>query len=180
MRLELDNTMMMVIDVQERLFPHIQHNDKLLSRLQILIKGLQALAVDIMLNEQYKKGLGATLAPIAQLLTTTPTFEKVTFSAIDDDPSKQHITGKAKKNIILAGVESHVCVMQTALDLLAQDYLPVIVVDAVGSRHELDHQTALLRLRDSGALLATTESILFELCRSSKNPSFKTISGLVK
>lgn len=180
MRITADHSLLLVIDVQQRLTPHIDGHKQVVSRIARLINGIQALDVPILVNEQYKKGLGETVPELQQLLLEEPHFEKVTFSGYDDQETRQAIERQAKKYIIICGIETHVCVMQTALDLLAADYIPIIVGDAVGSRFAQDRETALIRLRQSGAILATTESILFELCRSSKAPAFKAISALVK
>lgn len=180
MRITTDNALLLVIDVQERLKPHINGHKKIASRIARVIQGATILDLPIIVNEQYKKGLGDTIAELKPLLNDYPHFEKVTFSACDDESSMQAIVQQDKKQVILCGIETHVCVMQTALDLLSAGYTPVIVCDAVGSRFAIDHKTALKRLAQAGAVLATSESILFELCRSSKAPAFKAISGLVK
>lgn len=180
MRITADSALLLVIDVQERLTPHISGHKKIVSRIARIIRGAVALQLPVIVNEQYKKGLGETVAELKPLLMDYPHYEKVTFSGFDDVATQQAIEQQDKPYIILCGVETHVCVMQTALDLLESGYTPVIVCDAVGSRFGKDHKTALKRLSQAGAVLATTESILFELCRSSKAPAFKTISGLVK
>lgn len=180
MRITTGDSLLLVIDVQQRLTPHIDGHRRVVSRIARLINGMQALQVPIMVNEQYKKGLGETVPELQPLLLEEPHFEKVTFSGYDDRATMQAIQQQSKKHIIICGIETHVCVMQTALDLLAAEHTPVIVCDAVGSRFAEDRETALIRLRQAGAILATSESILFELCRSSKAPAFKTISSLVK
>lgn len=180
MRITTENAFLLIIDVQERLTPHISEYQALVSRIARLIQGADALALNILVNEQYKKGLGDTVAELQPLLSHCPHFEKVTFSSCDDKATMAAISAQNKSFVIIGGIETHVCIMQTALDLLSADYTPVIVCDAVGSRFKKDHKTALKRLSQAGAILTTSESILFELCRSSKNSAFKTISGLVK
>lgn len=180
MRITTDNAQLIVIDVQERLTPHIADYENVITRIARLIAGMQALAIPIAVNEQYKKGLGETVAALQTPLADAPHFEKVTFSACDDDATLAHLQAQQRRQVILCGIETHVCVMQTALDLLAAGFQPVIVCDAVGSRFVDDHQRALGRLQQAGVILTTSESLLFELCRSSKNPAFKSISALVK
>ena len=172
----------MLIDIQEKLAPHIAEHRKLLKKTAILIQGLQALNIPIMVNEQYPKGLGHTLPELTQLLSekNTPVFEKTTFSACDTPTSWHHIAQQNRNNVILFGTETHVCVMQTALDLLDNGMQPIIITDAVGSRDLYDRKIAIRRMRRAGAVVTTTEAILFELCRSSEDPAFKTISALVK
>lgn len=181
-RIARENTQAMVIDVQERLTPHILDHGKIVKKIVTLIKGLQALDIPIMLNEQYKKGLGDTLPEIQEVLegSNAKGFEKVTFSACDNDDSWHHLAQQNRSIIILCGVETHVCVMQTALDLLDNGMQPVIIGDAVGSRFAYDKKQAIRRIRRAGGVITTVESILFELCRSSKDPAFKTISHLIK
>lgn len=181
-RIARENTQAMIIDVQERLTPHILDHDKITKKIVTLIKGLQALDIPIMLNEQYKKGLGETLPEITEVLegSNAKGFEKVTFSACDTDDSWHHLAQQNRSIVILCGVETHVCVLQTALDLLDNGMQPVIIGDAVGSRFAYDKKQAIRRIRRAGGVITTVETILFELCRSSKDPAFKTISNLIK
>ena len=181
-RIARENTQAMIIDVQERLTPHIYDHENIVKKTVTLIKGLQALDIPIMLNEQYKKGLGDTLPEIRDVLEgdNAKSFEKVTFSACDNDDSWHYLAQQNRSIVLLFGVEAHVCVMQTALDLLDNGMQPVIIADAVGSRFPYDKKQAIRRIRRAGGVISTVESILFELCRSSKDPAFKTISNLIK
>ena len=181
-RIDSENTQAMIIDIQERLTPHIYDHESIVKKTVTLIKGLQALGIPIMLNEQYKKGLGETLPEIRDVLESdnTKSFEKVTFSACDNDDSWNHLAQQNRSIVLLFGVEAHVCVLQTALDLLDNGMQPVIIGDAVGSRFPYDKKQAIRRIRRAGGVITTVETILFELCRSSKDPAFKTISNLIK
>ena len=181
-RIDRENTQAMIIDIQERLTPHIYDHENIVKKTVTLIKGLQALGIPIMLNEQYKKGLGETLPEIRDVLESdnTKSFEKVTFSACDNDDSWNHLAQQNRSIVLLFGVEAHVCVLQTALDLLDNGMQPVIIGDAVGSRFPYDKKQAIRRIRRAGGVITTVETILFELCRSSKDPAFKTISNLIK
>ena len=181
-RIARENTQAMLIDVQERLAPHIYDHENIVKKTVTLIKGLQALDIPIMLNEQYKKGLGDTLPEIREVLAdnNAKSFEKVTFSACDNDESWHHLAQQNRSIVLLFGTEAHVCVMQTALDLLDNGMQPVIIGDAVGSRFPYDKKQAIRRIRRAGGVISTVESILFELCRSSQDPAFKTISNLIK
>lgn len=180
MRILAEETLLSVIDVQERLTPHIADYQRVVARIERLINGAKALDVPVVVSEQYKKGLGDTVAELQSVIANAPRFEKVTFSVCDDAPTLTHFQSLNCRNVILCGIETHVCVMQTALDLLANDFQPIVVADAVGSRFDSDHDTALRRLANAGVIVTTSESLLFELCRSSKSPAFKAISGLVK
>jgi nicotinamidase-related amidase len=180
MRIDKEKTIALVVDVQEKLFPHIYKNEEKLQRMKILIKGLNILKVPIVLNEQYKRGLGETIAPIKELLGGVKSYEKVTFSCCQNTPTLTHVLESGRKTALVFGFETHICVMQTCIDLLASGVSPVLIVDCVGSRKEFDHDIALQRLTQSGVKLATVESVLFELCKSSKENGFKEISELVK
>lgn len=181
-RIARENTQAMIIDVQERLTPHIYDHENIIKKTVTLIKGLQALGIPIMLNEQYKKGLGDTLPEIRDVLEgdNAKSFEKVTFSACDNNDTWHHLAQQNRSTILLLGVEAHVCVLQTALDLLDNGMQPVIIGDAVGSRFPYDKKQAIRRIRRAGGVITTVETILFELCRSSEDPAFKTISNLIK
>lgn len=180
MRICLEDTFLLVVDVQERLTPHITNAEQVISRIKRVISGVQALHLPIIVNEQYRKGLGETVAELQAILAKAPHYEKVTFSACDDDKTRQAMEATGRKNVVICGIETHVCILQSALDLLTLGYQPIIVCDAVGSRFTSDHDSALARLSQAGAILTSSESILFELCRSSKAEAFKTISQLVK
>lgn len=181
-RIARENTQAMIIDVQERLAPHIYDHENIVKKIITLIKGLQALGIPIMLNEQYKKGLGDTLPEIREVLEgdNAKSFEKVTFSACDNNDSWHHLAQQNRSVVLLFGVETHVCVLQTALDLLDNGMQPVIIGDAVGSRFPYDKKQAIRRIRRAGGVITTVETILFELCRSSQDPAFKIISNLIK
>ena len=181
-RIQRENCQAMSIDVQEKLSPHIYRYNDILKKTLILIQGLQVLDIPILLNEQYPEGLGRTVPEIMAVLDTTKskTIEKVTFSACDNDETWNYLAQQNRISVLVFGVEAHVCVMQTVLDLLDNGMQPVVIADAIGSRSAYDRRQAIRRMRRAGAVITTTEAILFELCRSSKDPAFKAISQLVK
>lgn len=181
-RIDIQETQALLIDVQERLMPHIHEHSAVAKKIVTLIQGLQALGVPVMRNEQYKKGLGETIPEILAVLSeeNQQSFEKKSFSVCDNPPSWAHIAKQNRRIVLLFGIETHVCVLQTALDLLDAGMQPVVIADAVSSRSPYDKKIALRRMRRAGAITTTVESILFELCRSAENPVFKTISNLVK
>lgn len=181
-RIQRENCQAMIIDVQEKLSPHIYRYNDILKKTLILIQGLQTLHIPILLNEQYPEGLGRTVPEIMAVLDTTKskTIEKVTFSACDNDETWNYLAQQNRISVLVFGVEAHVCVMQTVLDLLDNGMQPVVIADAIGSRSAYDRRQAIRRMRRAGAVITTTEAILFELCRSSKDPAFKAISQLVK
>ena len=180
MRILREETAAVIIDIQERLYPHIYEHQALSDRTAILIQGLKVLNIETLVTQQYTKGLGETVASVRALFEPFHHIEKTAFSCCDDPGFSEVLKKLDKKNIILAGIETHVCVLQTALDLIEQGFMPVIIEDCVSSRNPADKNTAVLRLRSEGAIISSSESILFELCRYSGTDEFKAISKLVK
>jgi nicotinamidase-related amidase len=180
MRILREQTAGLVIDIQERLFPFISGNETLAQNAAILIKGLQVLEIPIVVTEQYTKGLGPTIQPVQQLFTGTQPIEKLAFSCCDEPAFMKHLQSLNKKFIIITGIESHVCVLQTTVDLLENGFVPVVVEDCISSRRLNDKILAVKRMRNLGAVITTYESILFELLRYSGSDEFRAISKLVK
>lgn len=180
MRITKDHTVGLVIDIQERLLPHIAEHEMLLKNVKILVEGLNALEIPVMVTEQYRKGLGETVSVIQEALMHFDPMEKMTFSCCDDPHFIVKLNNLAKKNVIVCGIESHVCVLQTVIDLLESGFQPVVVEDCISSRKLLDKEIAVRRMSREGAIITSYESILFELARISGTDSFKAISKLVK
>ncbi|SHI40050.1 Nicotinamidase-related amidase [Dethiosulfatibacter aminovorans DSM 17477] len=180
MRILKENTGAIIIDLQERLVPHMHEKDELLKNTEILIKGLTALGIPYFVSEQYPKGIGHTVDNISEILGECEYLEKMSFSCCDEASIDGILNKMDKKWIIVAGVESHICVQQTVIDMLEKGCVPVLVEDCVSSRKENDKRIAVERMRQAGAIVTTYESILFELCRYAGNSTFKTISNLVK
>lgn len=180
MRINVEDAVFCLVDVQERLFPHMANKEIIERNLITLIKGLRLHEIPFIINEQYKKGIGETIPAIAQLVESDPHFEKTTFSCCKNEPTMDAIKNAGKKVVIVAGIETHVCVLQTCLDLLEAGLQPVIVTDCVSSRAEYNTIMAIERLVQAGVIPTTYESILFELTVNAKNPVFKEISQLVK
>ncbi len=180
MRILKENALAMVVDVQERLFPHIHDYVGLEKNLGILIEGLKILGIPIFVTEQYPKGLGKTIDSVSDMVTDYPPREKTAFSCCDEPAIMEQIELTTKREMILAGVESHVCILQTALDLYERGFKPIVVEDCVGSRKPEDKRIAMKRLAQEGIRVTSYESILFELCRFTGHESFRAISKLVK
>jgi len=180
MRILKDKTAAVVIDVQEKLYPHMCGNEQLKENLIILIKGLKQLNIPILVSQQYTKGLGPTITPVHEALGEYSIIEKTSFSCYDEPPFQENSFLLGKKFVIIAGIEAHVCVLQTVIDLLENEYIPVLVEDCVSSRKLNDKLIAVERMRSEGALVTTYESLLFELCRYAGTDTFKAISQLVK
>jgi nicotinamidase-related amidase len=180
MRIPKDKTAGLVIDIQERLFPFISENEKLVKNVPVLIEGLKVLEIPIFVTEQYVKGLGETIATIARATEGIPRTEKMAFSCCDEPSFMEKLALSGRDHVVIAGIESHVCVLQTTLDLLANGFHPVVVEDCISSRRLNDKTVAIERMRKAGAIITTYESILFELLRYSGTEQFKAISKLVK
>jgi hypothetical protein len=180
MRILRDKTVALVIDFQERLFPFIHENELLLKNVPVLIKGLKTLNIPFLITEQYVQGLGSTVQPIAVCLEGITRIEKSAFSCCDEPKFMLELASSAMENVIVMGIESHVCVLQTVIDLIRNGYRPIVVEDCISSRKENDKRIAIGRMRKEGAFITTYESILFELLRVSGTAEFKSISKLVK
>lgn len=179
MKVLSQNAVAVCIDLQEKLFPTIHNNMQLEQKVITLISGLNTLKVPIVITEQYPKGLGLTILPIKNLISSR-VIEKKTFSCCGSEEFNETLKALSKKIIVLFGIESHVCVLQTAVDLKAQGYIVFVVVDCISSREEMDKEIAIHRFDREGVFLTTVESLLFELCETSEHKSFKVISKLVK
>lgn len=180
MRIILNESAGLIIDIQEKLFPHIHKGRQLENNTRILVQGLKALDVPVLITEQYTKGLGFTIPGIKSLFTDANQIEKTSFSCCDEKEFEDQLQFLKKRNIIIAGIEAHVCVLQTTIDLINIGFQPVVVADCISSRKEADKEIAIGRMRQEGAIITTYESILFELTRDSRNSIFKEISKLVK
>lgn len=180
MRILKDSTIGVVVDMQERLFPVIHDNTTLEKNVQTLIQGLSVLEVPLMVTEQYKKGLGETIDSINSLVDKYFHSEKIAFSCCDEPTFMEHVETSKKRSVLIAGIESHICVLQTAIDLKERGFTPVVIEDCVASRNPENKRIAMKRLHQEGILVSSYESILFELCRFAGNDAFKAISKLVK
>ncbi len=180
MKIKAENCLFVQVDVQEKLFPHILNKEELEKNLVTLVKGLKLHKIPIIVNEQYKKGIGETIPSLRELVDDYPHFEKTTFSCCGNKDGLEAIKLINKKFVILAGIETHICVLQTALDLLEENLQPIVVTDCVNSRKQNDKDVAIQRLIQAGVIPTTYESLLFELTVNAKNPVFKEISKLVK
>lgn len=178
-----DDSAVVVIDVQEKLFPHILNHKQIEWNILRLLKGACALGVAVCGTEQYPQGLGSTIEPISQQLTSLSKFDvpaKSMFSCRECRELFTALFDSGVRNLLLCGAETHVCIAQSALDLMAQGFNVFVCVDAIGARSEVDHRFGIRRMENSGATLTTTEAALFEWCEKSGSDEFKTISKLIQ
>ena len=171
-----DSTLL-VVDVQEKLVPAIHGASRMIWNIRRLIDAAQLLGVPCLATEQYPEGLGPTVHDLAQRLPDRPTKQR--FSCCGSELMKGW-TQKDIYKVVVAGIETHVCVLQTVLDLLSAGFRAYVVADATAARHAIDYEIALRRMEASGATLTTTEGVIFEWCETSAAPEFKQISQLVR
>ena len=180
MRIKKEQTAALVVDIQEKLFPVIASKEDLLANCIKLLKGLQILDIPVIVTQQYTKGLGDTIPEIRSLVPDFSYTEKRDFSCCGEQDVMIRLRELNAHHVIIFGIESHVCVLQTALDLKDSGFNPVIIMDAVSSRFPVNMELAKERFRHEGIMMTSVESILFELTVSSASPEFREISGLAK
>lgn len=180
MRIKKEHTIALVVDIQERLLPAVDENETILSNNVKLLNGLAALNISVMVTQQYTKGLGETVSAIKEAIPNFSPIEKTSFSCYDEPTFALNLENSGKHTVIISGIESHVCVQQTVIDLLAHGFTPVVIADCVSSRKASDKAVAIERMRQEGAIISTYESILFELTRSAKAEGFKEISKIIR
>lgn len=176
--MQATTTGLLVIDVQEKLLPLIPERDRLVLNIRFLIDAAELFGILIQATEQYPKGLGATVAVLADRLPPRP--EKTAFSCCAIPEVPQRFGEAGRKQILVAGIEAHVCVQQTALDLLHRGFEVFIAADAVASRYAVDRDFALRRLEQAGCILTTTEAAAFEWAGRAGTEPFRTLSRLVQ
>lgn len=180
MRILPEETIALVIDFQEKILPPIFDRDEFLKRCNILLEGLKELGIPTLVTAQYTKGLGNTIPEMIEALGHDKFYEKFTFSGLGNEELVKALADSGRKNVIICGIESHVCVLQSLIDVKAAGYQPIMVEDCVSSRKENDKKIAIERAKQEGAIITTYESILFELLQSAKSEHFKAVSKLVK
>lgn len=180
MKLKADKAVAIAIDYQERLMPAMSNQTRLLEKSVCLLKGLKLLGVPTILTQQNTKGLGMSVQEIYDAAGTREYMDKMAFSICSDEAIKEAVEKPGREQVILCGVEAHICVLQTAIDLKAAGYEPVIVTDCISSRREEDKQTAVYRAMQEGILVTTCEALLFELLGKAGSDTAKAILRLVK
>jgi nicotinamidase-related amidase len=183
MLIDASKATLLLVDVQERLLPAMTAPDEMLKRCAILLKAARALDVPVTVSEQYPKGLGRTVPDLKAEIGNAPVFEKLAFSCWKEPALKDHLIGHHESQrplVILAGIEAHVCVIQTAADLSAAGFGVFAVADAMSSRASSSHALALDRMRQNGVSVVNTEMVVFELLRQAGTAEFKALSALVR
>ncbi|GAB4299293.1 MAG: hydrolase [Ignavibacteriaceae bacterium] len=178
--LRRETTGLLIIDIQEKILPVVVNPDMVVNNSVKLIRGFNILQIPVLYTEQYPKGLGSTHKTIRDELIKSKLYIKMSFSCFGAEGLFSYLTNQNVSQIVVAGIESHVCVQQTVLDLLANGFRVNVAADAVSSRKEVDYSISLERMRANGAEITTTESILFELVTVSGTDEFRKISALIK
>ncbi len=174
------DTVLVIVDIQERLAAVMSERQRVVENCLHLIELARLQNVPILLNEQYPKGLGPTVAEIKEVLQPYQPHEKVTFSCCGMGTFADTLKATGRKKVILCGMETHVCVLQTCIDLVAKGYVVHAVSDAICSRTKENYRTALEYMRDAGAVLTCTETVLFQLLEKAGTEEFKIISKRIK
>ena len=180
MLMDAENSVVVVIDVQERLAPAISDLDRVLQSHELVLKTAVELSVPVFVTEQYPKGLGHTIERFKGFYNSEHVFEKLSFSSVGCTPFMEALTALGRRQIIVTGIEAHVCVMQTVLQLLDERYDVFVVADAIGSRTEENKRLGLERMIRSGAEVVSSEMVMFEMLKKAGTPEFKTLSSLLK
>jgi nicotinamidase-related amidase len=183
MTLDRERTALVVIDVQERLFPAMDadHREEVMRNIKVLTAAARRLNLGTLVTEQYPKGLGHTLQEVKDALPAgVQPVEKVAFSCLGVDAFRSRLTATGARQILLSGIEAHVCVLMSALDLLAEGYAVHIVADAVTSRTQANWRLAMAQLRQAGAVVTTTETVLFQLLGQADTDDFRELARLIR
>jgi nicotinamidase-related amidase len=173
--LDAEHCALIVVDIQEKLLPPIFQKEELVRNSQLLIRAAGVLKIPSLVSTQYSKGLGPTVPEVASLLPETEAIDKDRFSCFGSDAfctQLKRLPGN-RNTLLLCGMESHICVAQTALAALREGYLVHVASDAVSSRTEWNWKIGLERMRAAGAVISSTEMMIYELMRSSSSPAFK-------
>lgn len=178
--LNAENSLFFLIDIQDRLVGMLKNREEIAKNNSILAKAAKILGVPVIASEQYPNGLGSTILEVREYLNTENILEKTSFSALATDTIKAKLESLNRKKVVLTGIETHICVYQTARALLDAGYEVYVVKNACSSRSSKDYRTALELMRDYGVKLTCVETVLFELLGSSKHPNFKEIQALIK
>lgn len=180
-RLRPENTLLLVVDIQERLAPHIADGAGVRRKAAALAEGCHLLGVPVYVTEQYPKGLGHTVPELLPAVEAAQgVLEKTSFSCMGDESIAARVQAAQRPNVVLCGIETHICVLQTALDLLDRGHDVFIAEDATGSREDSARRSGLARAHRHGAQPANVEMVLFELMGASTHPRFKDIQRLIR
>lgn len=179
-RFHLDRTALLLVDMQEKLLPHIHDHEMVLDQAGRLLDAANALDLPVLVTEQYRKGLGDTVPALRNRLTSTACiFEKLKFSACIE-PVRRELSRRSLTSVVVCGIEAHVCILQTCLDLVERGHTAALAVDAIGSRRSADKNAAIDRMTQAGIVPTTVESVVLELVREAGGARFKAVLPIIK
>ncbi|MDJ0934345.1 MAG: hydrolase [Kiloniellales bacterium] len=178
--LKAKTSVFLVVDVQAGLAPAISNREDILRNIEILGRAAARLGIPVLASEHYPRGLGATVTELDPVIPPAARFEKITFSCLGARDLREHLEGLDRPQVVVAGCEAHVCVMQTAISLAETGYLTYIVADATGSRKPANAEAALGRMVRAGIEKVTTEMVVFEWLERADRPEFKDLLQLIK
>lgn len=178
MLLNAEQSCFVLVDVQEKLIPTIYQHQNLIANCEWLLNLCNQLKVPVFISEQYPQGLGSTVPTLKNLVNENYYSAKTTFSCAADEACLEKINSLNKSQVVMAGIEAHVCVLQSAIDLSARGKQVFVVSDAIASRNLFDKEMALQRMRAAGIQIVTKEMVLFEWLRHSRHPKFKELSKM--
>ena len=180
-QLNLEDSLVLIIDVQDKLLNAVFNKEQVEKKSAIVAEAAKILGIPVVVTEQYPKGLGNTIPAVKDALAEdTEIFEKTAFSALNNEEILEAIKKHNKKQILIFGIETHICVSQTTAALRELGYEVSVIKDACGSRAEEEYLAGLERMKDNGAYIITTEIALFEWLKGAKHPNFKAVQALIK
>ncbi|MBW1972089.1 MAG: hydrolase [Deltaproteobacteria bacterium] len=180
--LDIDKLLVVSIDIQEGLLKAmpLEIQNLIIRNSKIILKACELFKIPVIFTEQYPKGLGQTIPQIKKIVDNFSAIEKISFSCLKEENFVKKFNQYKRNQILLIGIETHVCIMQTALDLIKRGYYPYIVADCVASRTKENWRIALDQLKEAGAIITTTEIVVFELLKKAGTKEFKILSPLIK
>ncbi len=181
-QLDIDRAFVLVIDLQEKLVPLVHHHERVVAAGATLLDCVAVFELPVLATEQYPKGLGRTVQALSGRLekSNATVIEKATFSAWAHPHVRETILTLDRPQVVMIGIEAHICIQQTTLDLISRDYDVFVCADAVGSCSRIDYKQALERMRQEGAFVTTVESVLFELCNRCDTAQFKAMLNIIR
>lgn len=178
--LKKDDTVLVIIDIQENLWNAMYNKDEIERNAGTLVELAIKAEIPILLTTQYKKGIGPTIKSLNEKLIDVEETEKLCFNCFDSEQFKDRALSLGRKTLLIAGMETHICILQTALSALDQGFIVHIVADATGSRTEKNHHIGLERMRDAGSVVTSTETAVFEIIKEAGTPLFKEMLRIIK
>lgn len=180
MLVRAQESVLIVVDVQERLLPAVSGGAEAVERIRLLMQAAARLGIPMLLTEHYSKGLGATVEPVRELAPEGSVMEKSHFSALREPAIAERLATLNRRQLVVCGCETHVCVFQTAMELAGKGYRTHVVSDAAGSRHSEDKEAALARMRANGLEVSTSEMTVFEWLERGGTDAFRDVIQLIK